>query len=242
MSDKIHQFWDNQTSSHNREDGQNYYFKKAREIAFIFKNHDFANDATILDLGCGAGELLEQLRSFIPNPIEAIDYSTQLVDTASQRLKDSDIHVRQADAMTETMKTNAPIWMTCGAVNQYCDEEQITKVVDNFVHNADATYFCAFDTIDPVQYWLITYRLGGSYIPKPHQNILKSVAKRILCLFKIALYNPKKFIRLRPAMGYAIDPRYWIDQAARHHLDIEIIASHYFEYRYHVILSKSKKD
>jgi SAM-dependent methyltransferase len=67
----------------NRESGDEFYRKKAREHRDVLSDNDAQYG--ILDLGCGAGELLEQLAPLAKVAV-GIDYSPAMLAAARRRL------------------------------------------------------------------------------------------------------------------------------------------------------------
>lgn len=241
--DSISQFWGQQSASLNRESGDEFYRKKAQEHRDIIGDLD-AN-AGILDLGCGAGELLEHLIP-LAKVSAGLDYSQLMLDAARERLNGRfNLELLSADVFTYLPQSHHRIWTTTGALNQYLDAKQIGQVLEIFSNNRDAEAFYLFDCIDPLRYQLLL--LGISYRPE-HMPPAKAVtaarrfARRILTAARLALGGFSKPVAYlgTPSMGYGQRPDFWLQQCASLGLSVEIVSSRYYEYRFHTIIRKGR--
>jgi SAM-dependent methyltransferase len=149
----ISQFWDKQNTSLNRESSNAFYKKKALEHRSVLSDND-AHDG-ILDLGCGAGELLLHLSKLAQIDV-GLDYSLGMIKAAQQRLEGQFSGLLlQADIFTYLPSASQPVWTTTGAINQYLDIDQLACVLDMFVSNDKVRSFYLFDCIDPLRYHLL---------------------------------------------------------------------------------------
>lgn len=239
--DSIRQFWAGQAASLNRESGKEFYRKKASEHAGILSAQDAQRGA--LDLGCGAGELLECLAALVKVDV-GLDYSASMVASAKQRLSSfADLDLVEADVFEYLPATGIAVWMTTGAINQYFDAEGLRRVLDLFVTNAAARSFYLFDCIDPLRYRVLPF--GSSYrsqhaLAAAPRSRLKSAARRLAVAAKFALggYSADVQYLGSPSMGYGQLPRFWLRECVSRGLSVEITSSRYYEYRYHVQIAK----
>jgi SAM-dependent methyltransferase len=246
------EYWETQVNSGNRSGKNSYLLHKASEHALVIKEYS-SKSGTIIDVGCGAGELLEHLDDLIKIN-SALDYSKTMLDEASKRFHNkSSPRMIHSDALLYLPTTTESIWISTGALSQYLDGETVDQLVGIFASNQHADTFILFDTIDPLRYMLVGN--GISYLDtrplkkrQPIKNLLRSiwsVKARFIAAFSVFRYgrDTETTIKLNSiAMGYAHPPREWMLLADKHNLDVDIISSRYFEYRYHVILKKICSD
>lgn len=241
-SENIYQkFWSGKVNSHNRFDTNEYLKKKAIEQVGLIDSYAKKTDS-ILDIGCGAGELLFYMSDKI-NVKTAIDYSESMLNKVKKRLINSkEIKFIKSDIFEHIPKAEESIWMTIAAVNQYLDSKKVSRFIRQFSENKESKYFFLFDTIDYFGYRTNTCR--SSYNPeteddKKIQLIIKRRLRCIKNMFMIMLFFGKDTMKLDSvAMGYGHSPQLWFSLAEKHGLGVEIVSSRYFEYRYHVILWK----
>jgi cyclopropane-fatty-acyl-phospholipid synthase len=239
--DSIRQFWAGQAASLNRESGKEFYRKKAREHAAILSAEDAQRGA--LDLGCGAGELLECLAALVKVNV-GLDYSASMVAAARQRLASfADLDLQEADVFDYLPTTGIAVWMTTGALNQYFAARDLRRVLDLFVSNAAARSFYLFDCIDPLRYRVLPF--GSSYrsqhaLAAASRDRLKRAARRLRVAAKFAFggYSADVQYLGSASMGYGQLPRFWLRECASRGLSAEITSSRYYEYRYHVQIAK----
>jgi SAM-dependent methyltransferase len=196
-----------------------------------------------LDLGCGAGELLLHLSQLAKIDI-GVDYSLSMINAAQQRLEGQFsgllLHV---DIFNYLPSTIQPVWTTTGAINQYLDADQLSCVLDIFASNDKVRSFYLFDCIDPLRYHLLSHSI--SYRPKHdlQLNFISSVKNSVRRLITAGglifnRYQKDSFYLGTPSMGYGQKPSFWLNSAVNRGLNVEIISSRYYEYRYHVVIGK----
>lgn len=239
----INQFWNKQNSSLNREKSDIFYKNKASEHRSVLDDNDSRDG--ILDIGCGAGELLEYLCLLVKIDI-GLDYSQAMIKAAQERLegKFSGCLI-QEDIFKYLPSSTQPVWTTTGGINQYLDENQLVSILNIFKSNTKVRSFYLFDCIDPLRYDLllhsISYRPEHIYTDK-FFSILKNYFRRLLLSGGLILNRYSKYTHYlgTPLMGYGQRPAFWIINCALLQLNVEIISSRYYEYRYHVIIKKIK--
>ena len=235
------EFWKLQTNSLHRSSSTDIYKKKAKEHISIISSIDRKLPA--IDLGCGAGELLELLIQKL-NIEEGIDYSQSMLSMAKDRLGNL-INLKLIDKNIFKFlgDSNKKIWLTTGALNQYFKHEEIERLISTFVSNNNVLTFYLFDCVDPLRYSLMGLGINYSKEYSNHNKIvnlsisLKSFIKFILLYFS-TISNKGNVYLGKSSMGYGYLPRYWIELANKYGLSINIVSSMYYEYRYHVILTK----
>lgn len=238
MSDK--DYWSRQTSSLHRFSTPQFYRAKAVEHVALMKPED--RDAGALDLGCGAGELLENLIPHIR--IDAgMDYSPSMLEAARARLGSNAPRLEEGDVFDCLPAAKSKVWLTTGALNQYLSPVQIKSILDIFKLNDNVSSFYLYDCVDPVRYRLLN--VGLSYrIEQLEAPSLKKKAYAWFLRVKAAsgflfggFAQDAQSLGL-VGMGYGFLPRFWLKAARERGLSIEIVSSKYYEYRYHVVLTK----
>lgn len=234
----IEEFWSNQKSSLHREDNSNFYKKIALEHFSLLKEANATSG--IVDLGCGAGELLKYLCPLVEIEV-AIDNSPSMIREAKKRLCSLFTGILiEGDFFRYLPSSSHFVWMTTAGLNQYSNESNLKHVLNLFLSNKKSQFFFFFDCIDPVRYALVEF-ISYKKIAK-FKNFFGLVKfykiLRILQLLVLNKYLTETVCLGSPAMGYAQRPSFWLKIGNKKNLDIEIISSRYYEYRYHVIIKK----
>lgn len=263
------QTWSMLSDSGNRSNAFMYLRRKASETHNDLQDYCDYTSESVVDLGCGAGELLEHLATMI-NIVKATDYSERMLSAARVRLANAELHsipeiiCAGIDILPDLVEE---YWISTGALSQYSSQDQLELIMSSFKKNKDAKHFILFDTIDPVRYFilpLISYGncfddSANAFEPKRRHDSkrlfdrgiasLKSILKVILAstyrifyyrlkILLVLLLSPKVCRLPGPLMGYGVSPSFWGCAAKKFGLEISLISSREFEYRYHVIISK----
>ncbi|MFZ1569035.1 MAG: class I SAM-dependent methyltransferase [Thiolinea sp.] len=228
--------WSSQNSSGHRSTGVNFWQKKSLEHIFVLGNDK--NEQTI-DIGCGAGELLEYLINSNVNVTEAIDYSETMLQAAKNRLKHSSIVFSSPDTLSHLSNTSCATWMACESINQYLDAHTQSIILDTFNNNSHAKSLYLFDTVCPTRFMLWNKTKILDYVsPTSRLSYLRHIYGFLKGLMQ-SVFIPNKFKSCNIGiMGYAFSPQFFMKQAMKKGLSIEIISSMYYEYRYHIIIKK----
>lgn len=229
-------FWETQVVSRHRDDSDEFYRLKAREHAALLSEKD--RSVGIVDLGCGAGELLAHFARYAT--VEAaLDYSESMLDRARQRLDGRGIElILEPDICTRMAQAKYPAWIACGSVNQYLDERAQRRLLTTFARNARATSLYYFDCVDPIRY--AVRNLGCDYLATglPSVRAIAAfafrTARQILSgdVFRAARWLGSE------SMGWGYLPYFWRRECARLDLHVEFVSSAMYEYRYHVMVRK----
>lgn len=235
----IQEFWSNQKSSLHREHNSNFYKKIALEHFSLLKEANATSG--IIDLGCGAGELLKHLCNLAKIEV-AIDNSASMISEAKKRLSSlfSGILIK-GDFIRYLPTSSHRVWMTTAGINQYSNESNLKHVLNLFLSNKKSQFFFFFDCIDPIRYGLVEFiSYKNKYIETKKFFGLFNFYKKLRTLLHFILNkNLSETVYLgSPGMGYAQRPSFWFKICNKKNLDIEIISSRYYEYRYHVIIKK----
>ncbi|KKG07857.1 class I SAM-dependent methyltransferase [Methanosarcina sp. 2.H.A.1B.4] len=209
---------------------EEFLAKEAQEKLF-----HLGGGKTLLDFGCGAGELLIY---YIPKyeRVVGADFSSSMLFEAEKKIwqqKYKNVDLILADDNTVWDKLSLSFdRITATAVIQYLTPEQI----DAFIRNAseylnEEGKIVFFDIIDPRLYSL--WKLGWF---SENFRLWKSLSKVGMgCLRQVS-----GILKNRPGdiIGDTHNP-YLIEKIANMHgFKMEYVKSMYYEYRYHVILSK----
>ena len=237
------EFWQKQSSSHNRSADPEFYRRKAAEHAALLDPVE--REAGCIDLGCGAGEMLRFFADDV-NVKVGLDYSDAMLVAARAALGDRDIELTAADAFAYLPATAIPVWTTTGALNQYLSIEKLKDLMHIFADNPSSRSFFLFDCIDPMRFRAmplgISYRENHAYA---HDN--PTIRRKIKQLMLRVQYGTQllfgRFDRDihwlgNASMGYGIRPGFWHRIGKELDLGIEIVSSRYYEYRYHVLVRK----
>lgn len=228
--------WSNKNESGHRSNDANYWKKKASEHIYILNQHP-KNEC--IDIGCGAGELLEYLLIGGENITEAIDYSESMLQEAKKRLSDTEIKFSSSNIITYLENCTCDTWIACQSINQYLDEKQLCDILDVFSKNSHAKSIYLFDTICPSRYTL----WHRSRIIDYSGNEFRLSYFRKIYGFSLGLiesiFLPHRFYTTNIGiMGFAFSPCFFKKQASIRNLNTEFLSSLYYEYRYHVIIKK----
>ncbi|AKB77569.1 hypothetical protein MSHOH_1086 [Methanosarcina horonobensis HB-1 = JCM 15518] len=190
---------------------------------------------TLLDFGCGAGELLIH---YVPKYEKVIgsDFSRSMLFEAEKKIleqKYGNVDLILADDKTIWDELNLKFdRITATEVVQYFTPEQL----EDFIHNASEYLnkdgkIVLFDIIDPKLYYL--WKIGWFSHNFMSWNIF--VRAYVGCVRRILA-----FLRNQPGdiIGNSHSPHLVGKIAHRNGFQMECVKSMYYEYRYHAILSK----
>jgi SAM-dependent methyltransferase len=233
-----HDFWSAQSTSLHRADLPDIYRAKAAEHAFCMTREE--REAAVLDIACGAGELIEHIRAHV-NVRTGVDYSDSMIAAARLRLSGSGIEFVKADIFDYLPTAVAQTWMTTGGINQYLTTSQQTAVFEIFKNNPNARSYFMFDCVDPLRYHLLWS--GLSYRPQAVEAATpgyKRFALHLLAVGSLLIGRYEKpQTKLRgDGMGYGFRPSFWRQEGEKLGLSVSIVSSQQYEYRYHVVLRK----
>jgi len=230
-------YWANRESSLNRSAEASYYALKACEHAIFLNQADTSQG--LVDFGCGAGELLYALYPHLSCQILALDFSSQLLNKAKQLNAQTKIQFLETSAQDFAKPDFGSAWMSCGAVNQYSNQQEMSDFLHKFVQHPTAKELYLFDCIDPVKYALFRSGVIQSYLQVSPRTRLKQALSVIRTLK--ALFFQLRFQPCEPLddMGYGFRLDYWLQAIpSESRPQIAFFSSLMFEYRYHVVLKK----
>ena len=240
--DDAKRFWSSQTTSLHRFSETAFYTRKAEEHAATMSMEDRIGGC--IDLGCGAGELLQHLATLVR--VDAgLDYSASMLGEAAQRLRGLPIELVEADPLDYLPAASHRVWITTGAINQYYPADRLRRLLDLLGGHPHARALYLFDCVDPLRYR--TRSFGSRYRPTPNSSIatITQRLRRTGARWRVALALAAgrfeaPIAPLGPShLGFGQRPDFWIREAQARSIEIEIVSSRFYEYRYHVCLRRS---
>lgn len=193
---------------------------------------------TLLDFGCGAGELLVY---YAPEykQLVGVDFSASMLDEASKKIRErkcENISLIQADDKTVWDKLEYSFdRITAAGVIQYLTLQEI----DNFIFNASnylnkGGKIVLFDILDPRLYPL--WKIGLFSQDAGFGKILRKVGFEFKVILSASLSN-----RPRDILGFAHNPYAIKKIANRYGFETIFVKSMYYEYKYHAIISRTSE-
>ena len=229
-------FWTGRTSSGQRYSGPIYNMAKAQEHANFMTSSDRVRGA--VDLGCGAGEILSEFTNLVTINA-AVDFSSSMIEAAKKSIPNRGIAFHCQDVFEYLSVSRESVWTSSQGINQYSDERMLTELFAAFAKSQEASAMYLFDTIDPFKYLLARGGVLGAY----YGGIHFSIVKRTLMLLVgtvISLLYPRWFQigYLGRIVGYGVSPTFWTRMCGNHDLNVRMVSSLHYEYRYHVAIEK----
>jgi SAM-dependent methyltransferase len=239
------QFWQVQTNSRHRSEDTEFFRTKAEEhVSFVSQAE---RRLSCVDLGCGDGKLALYLSEHL-NIEVGIDYSESMLEQAKQTLASTKIRLLCADIFEYLPASAHEVWITTGALNQYLTPERLLDFLDVFIANPTAHSLYLFDCVDHLRYSLLPF--GIKYqLPsrRAKRSFVRRLASRAFVASRRAMVGgaiatgvyARSWRRLRTGMGYGYLPAFWFEAGVRRKLEVSIVSSKAYEYRYHVALRKT---
>jgi cyclopropane-fatty-acyl-phospholipid synthase len=191
---------------------------------------------TLLDFGCGAGELLTY---YAPEyeQLVGVDFSASMLDEASKKIKErkcENISLIQADDKTVWNKLESSFdRITAAGVIQYLTLQEI----DSFIFNASSYLnkegkIVLFDILDPRLYPL--WKIGLFSQDADLWKILRKIGFEFKVILSAGLNN-----RPRDILGFAHNPNTIRKIADKYGFETTFVQSMYYEYKYHTIIDQT---
>jgi cyclopropane fatty-acyl-phospholipid synthase-like methyltransferase len=191
---------------------------------------------TLLDFGCGAGELLVYYASEYEQAT-GVDFSPSMLDEASRKIKE-----RKCENITLILADHNTVWnkldssfdrITAAGVFQYLTYQEI----DEFISNA-SNYLnkegkiVLFDLLDPRLYPL--WRIGLFTEDKRCWKLMCKAVCGVKNTISTSLKNKPRNI-----LGYSHNPNIIKKIANKNGFEMICVQSMYYEYKYHAIIFRS---
>ncbi|MGV8108372.1 class I SAM-dependent methyltransferase [Methanospirillum sp.] len=224
------EYWATKSSPGNRRDDNEFCQKKINEVLLHIKR-----GGIILDYGCGNCNQTKFLSPHFDRII-ASDLSECMLVEAKKEVEFSGIkniiHLQaDEDTVWEKIKQKVNGIISTGVI-QYFQSQQLEKFIEKCVSNTtDDGFIVFFDVINPLKFLFFRYNLvnnRGSLI-----NFVRCIIHATYLYF--LEHNPEKNLG---EIGYGYYPEYFIKICMKNNLNIEVVSSIYYEYRYHVIIKK----
>lgn len=223
------EFFADKRSGGHRSSSEEFISREAREKLFHLDG-----GKTLLDFGCGAGELLVYY-ALEYERLVGTDFSASMLDEAGKRIrkrKSENIALILADDKTVWEKLDSSFdRITAAGVIQYLTDEE----VDTFIYNSSRYLnkggkIVLFDLLDPRLYPL--WKIGFFSRDFGYWKIFHKIGFEVLTVISASLKNRPKDI-----LGYSHKPCIIESIANKHGFKMEYVQSMYYEYKYHAIIS-----
>jgi len=223
------EFFAGKRSGGHRSSAEEFISREAREKLFHLDG-----GKTLLDFGCGAGELLVYY-ALEYERLVGVDFSASMLDEASKRIGN-----RKCENIALILADDKTVWekldfsfdrITAAGVVQYLTDEE----VDNFISHASGHLnkggkIVLFDLLDPRLYPL--WKIGLFSRDFGFKKVLHKIGFEVHSVVSASLKNRPKDI-----LGYTHNPFTIESIANKHGFKMEYVQSMYYEYKYHAIIS-----
>jgi cyclopropane-fatty-acyl-phospholipid synthase len=190
--------------------------------------------SSILDFGCGAGELLIY---FAPNyeRVVGVDFSSSMLDEAKRKVDEkgfNNVLLIKASDKTVWDEVNASFdRITATEVLQYLTFEQINTFIENAAGHLNKNgKIVFFDIIEPRSY--VLWKIGFFSKKVRYWRLFPTIFMGLFDYVSVSLNRSPVDI-----IGYSHSPYKIEEIATKHGFEMEYVRSSYYEYRYHAILS-----
>ncbi|MFZ2498463.1 class I SAM-dependent methyltransferase [Methanosarcina sp.] len=224
-------FFSDKRSGGHRSSAEEFLAMEAREKLFHLDG-----GKTLLDFGCGAGELLVYYASEYERTI-GVDFSQSMLDEASKRIKE-----RKCENTNLILADDKTVWnkldfsfdrITAAGVFQYLTYQEI----DSFITNAsnylnDGGRIVLFDLLDSRLYPL--WKIGLFSENAGFWNIFHKLGFEFKTIISASLNN-----KPRDILGYSHNPHKIEKIANKNGFEMVCVQSMYYEYKYHAIMFRT---
>jgi cyclopropane-fatty-acyl-phospholipid synthase len=231
------QFWASQANGQHSCQDEAFLQKEAKEKLFLLDGGE-----SLLDFGCGSADLLLYFAGSY-RALVGVDFSHSMLTNALRRLESHSVtNVTLVEADENSVWTMVPTRfdrITAGQVTQYLKDDQIAAfIAEAATRLTPDGKIILFDVIDPRM-----YRFWRAGMFRQRTLGLRAVTRLVLWLVKFHLHGAIRVLRGRPADHYGRNhnPALFEQWAQRSGLTVEVVRSMYYEYRYHVILTRTGK-
>lgn len=234
-------YWRKQNYSGHRYSSPSFFSSKASEHYSILSTFDFSN-SPIGDICCGFGEILKPLLDLGLGIHEAIDFSEDAVQLAQKTCKHHRVNIFHDDALHYIEHSKMTTLVSCQGVSQYLDADQLSDFITLFMANNHAQNLVLYDTVDPLR-WSLSQRLIRYESSPLSTNSISTMLHTLYSAFSVlkcglSLKNKSSTYLGNISLGYGYLPSFFAHLAHRSNLFLQFRSSAFFEYRYHVIMSK----
>ncbi|MHC1755906.1 MAG: class I SAM-dependent methyltransferase [Methanosarcina sp.] len=223
-------FADKRKGGH-RSSAEEFLAMEAREKLFHLDG-----GRTLLDFGCGAGELLVYYAPEYEKTI-GVDFSPSMLEEASKRIRE-----RNCENTTLILADNKTVWdkldssfdrITAAGVFQYLTYQEIEDFISNASNYLNkGGKIVLFDMLDPRLYPL--WKIG---LFSQDKSVRKFLYKAVYGVRNTISTSLKK--RPKDILGYSHNPNKIKKIANKNGFEIICVQSMYYEYKYHAIIFRS---
>jgi cyclopropane fatty-acyl-phospholipid synthase-like methyltransferase len=225
------EFFSDKRSGGHRSSAEEFLAMEAKEKLF-----HLVGGKTLLDFGCGAGELLVY---YAPEyeKLVGVDFSQSMLEEASKRIRQNkyeNITLILADHKTVWGKLDSSFdRITAAGVFQYLTYQEIDEFLSKASkHLNKKGKIVLFDIPDSRLYPL--WKLGLFSEDTGLGKILRKAGFELKTIISASLKNRPKDI-----LGYSHNPYKIKKIAKKHGFEMVCVQSMYYEYKYHTIIYKT---
>ncbi len=225
------EFFANRRDGGHRSSAEEFISKEAKEKLFHLDGGE-----TLLDFGCGAGELLVHYAPKYEKMV-GVDFSASMLDEASKKISE-----RKCGNISLILADDKTVWdnlessfdrITAAGVIQYLTLQEI----DSFIFNASnylnkGGKIVLFDILDPRLYPL--WKIGLFSQDADFGKILRKIGFEFRIIISATLNN-----RPRDILGFAHNPDSIRKITNKYGFETTFVQSMYYEYKYHAIISRT---
>lgn len=223
-------FADKRRGGH-RSSAEKFLAMEAREKLFHLDGGE-----TLLDFGCGAGELLVYYAPEYEKTI-GVDFSPSMLDESSKRIRE-----RNCENITLILADDKTVWdkldssfdrITAAGVFQYLTYQEIEEFIFNASNYLNKEgKIVLFDMLDPRLYLL--WKIGMFSQDKSCRKFLYKAVCGAKNIISASLKN-----RPIDILGYSHNPNKIKKIANKNGFEMICVQSMYYEYKYHAIIFRT---
>jgi cyclopropane-fatty-acyl-phospholipid synthase len=231
-------YWEGKSDGDHRFRAEGWFEKCARESLFHITSHSktVGKQGVLIDVGCGAGELLVYYAPFFEK-IYGLDFSSSMLQAAEGRIDRfniSNIELVEADACDLAGITEKVDAIISTGVAQYLTYKQISKHLDECLKILSPEgVICIFWLIDPKTNWL--WQEG--YFSERRAKFPKFVYRFFRYQLRI-YYRKMKRLPDTSYLGYSHRKDRIKAICESKNLEVEFCNTLYYEYRYNALIKR----
>jgi cyclopropane-fatty-acyl-phospholipid synthase len=231
--------WNKLDDSGNRSNKADYLTIKASEVVRLLGDHP--GEQKVLDLGCGAGELLAYYAPHV-RQVRGVDFSASMIQQARVNLDGvENVRLEVGDALN--LDANASeIYdsiVSFGAIGQYATDDQLLTFFKGCKLHFPRTKIVVGDSPHPEVFPLLRARVFSVGAKSSRRRLSSLIAAGMLVLRAVSP-SGTKYTQAVPCVGFVRHPDFFRDAATKAGYDCSIQWSALLEYRYHAVLTPTQ--